>query len=119
MKTITKKILVFSVALFLVFGSRIVFADWQIQDDYGLPGGTITDIVVNILNWMLGLIGVVGIIGFVIAGILYLTSVGDSGRIETAKNAMMFSIIGVIVALSGFVALKAIETMLEGRDDAF
>ena len=80
----------------------------------GLPTGSIFNIVNNIMNWLLLIIGVVGVIGFAIAGILYLTSAGDEERIEKAKQAMLYSIIGVIVALAGVVALKAAAAMLGG-----
>lgn len=79
-----------------------------------LPGGSIFNIIVNILDWLLALVGVIGVIGFIIAGILYLTSAGDEGRIETAKKAMTYSIIGVIVAISGLVVVYAANNMLSG-----
>lgn len=79
-----------------------------------LPGGSIFNIITNILDWLLALIGVIGVIGFAIAGILYLTSAGDEGRIETAKKAMTYSIIGVIVAISGLVIIYAASNMLSG-----
>jgi len=84
-----------------------------------LPGGSITDIVTGIMNWLLMMVGIVGVIGFAIAGILYLTAAGDEGRIETAKNAMMYSIIGVIVALIGLVIIKAVQGMLGGTSTTF
>lgn len=77
-----------------------------------LPGGSIMNIVINIMNWLLAIIGIAGVIGFAIAGILYLTAAGDDTRIGQAKNAMTYSIIGVIVAIAGVVALQAARTML-------
>ncbi|MDD5652164.1 MAG: hypothetical protein PHX98_02070, partial [Candidatus Moranbacteria bacterium] len=58
--------------------------------------------------------GFIAIIGFVIAGIMYMTSAGDDDRIKTAKNAMKWSIVGVIVALMGFVILQAVDALLSG-----
>ena len=84
-----------------------------------LPTGTIWDIVGNLMKWLLGLVGFIGIIGFAIAGVLYLTAAGDEDRIGKAKNAMLFSIIGVIVALVGFVAIQAIQTWLGGSGTQF
>jgi hypothetical protein len=84
----------------------------------GLPESSIMEIIVNIMKWLLTAIGIAGVIGFAIAGILYLTAAGDETRIKTAKSAMVASIIGVIVALVGVVALTAASTML-GGDAAF
>lgn len=85
------------------------------MNDYGLPGGSIFGIVENILYWLLAVIGVVSIIGFIIAGIMYLTAAGDETQAEKAKSAMKYSIIGVIVGLSGFVVLQAVLYMLSGE----
>jgi len=85
----------------------------------GMPQGTITGIVGTLMNWILGLVGFVAIIGFCIAGILYLTSAGDEDRQKTAKNAMVYSIIGVIVALGGFVIWKAVQGMLGGQNAGY
>ena len=80
------------------------------------PQGTIIDIIAGTMNWLLAILGFLGIIGFVIAGILYLTAAGDEDQIGKAKNAMMYSIIGVIVALVGFVIINAVQLWLGGND---
>jgi hypothetical protein len=80
----------------------------------GLPQSSLMGIITNIMKWLLTAIGIFGVIGFAIAGILYLTAAGDEKRIETAKSAMMYSIVGVIVALVGIVALNAASSMLGG-----
>lgn len=80
-----------------------------------LPTGSIYGIVENVMNWILGLVGILGVIGFAIAGILYLTAAGDDDRIKTAKNAMLYAIIGVVVALVGLVALRAAKGLLGGQ----
>ena len=77
-----------------------------------LPRATIFDIIGNTMNYLLAILGFIGIIGFVISGILYLTAAGDETQIEKAKGAMMYSIIGVIVALIGFVVIQAVNTWL-------
>lgn len=85
----------------------------------GLPQGSVMGIVQNIMNWLLSLVGILGVIGFAIAGILYLTAAGDEGRIDTAKSAMTYSIIGVIIALLGLVIVKAAASMLGGSSSTF
>ena len=84
----------------------------------GTPRGNIIDIIGAAMNWLLAILGFLGIIGFVIAGILYLTAAGDEGRIESAKSAMMYSIIGIIVALLGFVIIQAVTAWL-GESSSF
>jgi len=84
-----------------------------------LPGGSVMDIIENIMYWLLALVGIIGVIGFAIAGILYLTSAGDETRIEGAKKAMAYAILGVVVAIVGLVAVKAVATMLGGTSTTF
>ncbi|HBI17526.1 MAG TPA: hypothetical protein DDY52_05290 [Candidatus Moranbacteria bacterium] len=122
----TKKIMYSLIFGALIFPS-IAFGQWtggtsnglSKAGDAGLPDGGILQIVTNIMNWLLVLVGVIGIIGFVISGILYLTAAGDSNQIDRAKTAMTWSIVGVIVALMGYVIIKAVNAMLGGDSSTF
>ncbi|KKP67124.1 MAG: hypothetical protein UR66_C0009G0103 [Candidatus Moranbacteria bacterium GW2011_GWE1_35_17] len=89
-------------------------AQYSYPKDTGLPMGELADgsIIINIMNWLLGIVGVIGIIGFVISGILYFIAAGDDSKMGTAKNAMTYSIIGVIVALMGYVIIQEVEYLL-------
>ena len=55
--------------------------------------------IVNILLYILGAIAVVMI---VIGGIRYTTSNGDSSAITSAKNTILYAIIGLIVAILAY-----------------
>lgn len=129
MKKIIRRIVISS--LFFLFVPLAALADtttgtgsgtgtgFQLSNDYNLPAGTITGIVTNLLNWLLILFGVFGVLGFVISGIIYLVSTGDDTMITRAKTAMMWSIVGVIVGLAGYVIMQAIVTFLGGSDNTF
>lgn len=77
-----------------------------------LPTGTIYQIIATTLSWLLAILGFIAVIGFVISGILYLTAAGNETQIEKAKSAMTYSIIGVIVALMGYVIIQAVDSWL-------
>lgn len=79
---------------------------------FGLPGGSVTGIIIGILKWILYLFGFLGIIGFAISGIMYLLSAGDDDAMKRAKRAMQYSIIGVIVGLIGVIVLKTAYAVL-------
>ena len=115
------KAIVSAVSVALMTTPILAFAQFEPNAGGGtnLPSGSIFDIIQNIMNWLLGLVAIVGVIGFAISGILYLTAAGDEDRIGTAKKAMMYSIIGVIVALLGLVILKAASSMLGGSSTTF
>jgi len=114
-----ERIIFFGLLFFLI--PFLVFAQWDpnVGAGTGLPAGNIFFIVFNLMQWILGIIGFVAIIGFCIAGIIYLTSAGDEDRQRKAKQAMTYSIIGVVVALSGFVIWRAVMGMLNGYDSRF
>ena len=104
----------------LIFPALAVNAtDYTAPTSTGLPTGSLTSIITNIMKWLLGLVGVIGVIGFAIAGILYLTAAGDETKMGTAKNAMLYSIIGVLVALGGMVALTFASGLLGGTASNF
>lgn len=83
-----------------------------IPTNTGLPSASLTSILQNLMLWLLGIFGVLAIIAFLISGIQYLTAAGNSSQAETAKKNMVYSIIGVIVALSGLVIIKAVQAIL-------
>ncbi len=84
----------------------------------GLPTGSIYQIISSTLSWLLAILGFIAVIGFVISGILYLTAAGNEGQIEKAKSAMTYSIVGVIVALMGYVIIQAVNAWL-GTSSSF
>ena len=87
----------------------------------GLPGAgsSIYAVISVTLSWLLGIFGFIAIIGFVISGIQYLTAAGDDSQIETAKTNMKYSVVGVIVALSGFLIVQAVDRWLSGLTNSF
>ena len=94
----------------------VVFGQWpgtgSDATNSGLPSASIYSIINTTMKWLLAILGFIAIIGFVIAGILYLTAAGNEKQIGTAKNAMTFSIVGVIVALVGYVIVGAVDSWL-------
>ncbi len=108
------KNIVYAGTLLALLVPALVGAAFELPGDTGLPSASIFDIINAIMQWLLAAVGIVAVIGFAIAGILYLTSAGDETRMGTAKNAMIYSIIGIIVALAGLVALVAVQTLLSG-----
>jgi hypothetical protein len=64
----------------------------------------IQDIVTLIVNIFSVVVGIVAVIMIVVGGFKYITSGGDSGNITSAKNTIVYAIIGlVIVALAQFI----------------
>jgi len=69
----------------------------------GGSGGleTIVEVVVNVLSIVAGIAAVIMII---FGGLRYITSGGDSSKVASGKNAIIYAIIGlVIVAFAQFI----------------
>jgi len=74
--------------------------------DSDTSGGTdkINDIVVLIINIFSIVVGIVAVIMIIVGGFKYITSGGDSGNITSAKNTIIYALIGlVVVALAQFL----------------
>lgn len=79
------------------------------------PETTINDIITDVINIFSILVGVTSVIMIIVGGFKYITSGGDSGNVGSAKNTILFAIVGlVIVALAQvivkFVLNKVVET---------
>lgn len=111
----TKKIIGGSILLFIFIIPSVALAQWSVEDllGYGLPEGSVMEIIVNVMEWILGIFGFIGIIGFVVSGIMYIISAGNDDMMKKAKNGMIYSIIGIVVGLAGFVAIQAVDSMLD------
>ena len=69
---------------------------------------SLTDNIQIIVNVLLFVIGAVAVVMIIIGGIRYVTSDGDSSRITSAKNTILYSVIGLIIALLAFALVNFI-----------
>ena len=67
----------------------------------GEGGDKVDTIVTRITNLLMWALGIVSVIMLVIGGFKYVTSNGDSNAIQSAKNTILYSIIGIVVAILG------------------
>jgi hypothetical protein len=79
------------------------------------PAGGVSQVIINVMMWLLGILGAVAIIGFVISGMQYLLSAGDDKVMATAKRNMLYCIVGIVVGLSGYIIIYAIDQALRGQ----
>jgi hypothetical protein len=99
------------------FGETGVFA--------AVPGimeeGTLTgvlageEIVQNILNLLLSLLTILGIIGMVLGGIWYMTSGGNEDRMELGRKTLIYSIIGLALAIGSMIIVKQVAQLFSAN----
>ncbi len=63
----------------------------------------IIETVVEILSWV---VGVAAVITIIIGGFRYITSGGDSNSTASAKNTILYAIIGLLIALVAQVLVR-------------
>ncbi len=64
--------------------------------------GTFRKTIQNIINILLFIIGIIAVIVIVIAGIQYVTSGGNADQASKAKNAIIYAVVGIIVAVMAY-----------------
>lgn len=76
------------------------------------PNNAVFNVLKKVLNWMLSILGIIGVISFAVSGFMYLTAYGNEKQIENAKKTIAYSIIGIVVALTGLVVVQTIAFLL-------
>jgi hypothetical protein len=78
----------------------------QIQSGSNAAGGggatSLGSTIKTIVNILLYLLGAIAVVMIVIGGIKYTTSNGDSSSITSAKNTILYSVIGLVVAILAY-----------------
>jgi Type IV secretion system pilin len=70
----------------------------------GVAGNNIGNIANNIVNIFSIIVGAVAVIMIIYGGFRYITSGGDSNRVGSAKNTLIYAIVGlIIVALAQII----------------
>ncbi|MFH1780625.1 MAG: pilin [Candidatus Nealsonbacteria bacterium] len=119
-----KKIIyqIFLVGVFLLCSASTVSAVVSSSEE-SCPAGQICnplaydnfeDLIDAIVSFLFNLSLVVAPIMLVIAGILYVTSAVNPKQIETAKNIILYTIIGFSVILLASGLVKVLQSLLGG-----
>jgi hypothetical protein len=75
------------------------------------PGSPLLAYLVNFIELMIGVAGVIGVVQLVLCGFSLLTAPGESQR-SHAKECILKVVIGLLIALSGYVLLQTINPIL-------
>lgn len=75
--------------------------DGQKSDLFGSTG-----VFTTIVNVLLFIIGAVSVIMIIFGGFRYVTSGGDSGGVTSAKNTILYAIVGLVVAVLAYAIVN-------------
>jgi cytochrome bd-type quinol oxidase subunit 2 len=83
--------------------------------DEATAEGKVNGLIALIINIFSIVVGVVAVIMIIIGGLKYITSSGDSNNVTSAKNTILYAIIGlVVVALAQFIVKFVLAKAING-----
>lgn len=62
-------------------------------------GSGVTDFVSSVVKIISYIAGVVAIIMIIISAFKYMTAAGDAGKVSSAKNTLIYALVGIVVAV--------------------
>lgn len=60
----------------------------------------------NVIRTLFLLVGIIAVIMIIVGGIRYITSNGDSSQVSSAKNTVLYAVIGLVIAISAFAIVN-------------
>lgn len=66
----------------------------------------IEDLVSRVIKAFLGIVGIIALVLFLYGGILWLTSAGNSSKVEEGRNVFVWAVLGLVVIFSSYVIVN-------------
>lgn len=73
--------------------------------------------VINLIQWVIGIAGAVAAIFVVYGGIAYITSSGDSGKLQKAKSMILYALIGLAIVALAEVITAFVSNMIRDANN--
>ena len=72
----------------------------------GTGKSSLFTLVENIINLLLTIIGIIAVIMIIIGGIRYTTSAGDPGQAKSARDTIIYAIVGLVIAIMSYALVN-------------
>jgi len=83
--------------------------------DFAQPKGGFTNLT-SVVTYLLDPVWVIftgfAVVAFVVSGILFLSAQGDPNKLTTARQSLIWGVVGVVVAILGFSIMTIVKTTL-------
>jgi len=82
--------------------------------DNPLGAGTndISDVIIRIIRWFIGMSVILALGALVWGGIYYITSIGIEQRVSSAKRIILWAIAGLVIILLSLVLVETVASIL-------
>lgn len=71
-----------------------------------------SNMIHNIINLLIYAVGIISVIMIVIGGLRYTLSGGDSSGLNSAKNTIMYAVVGLVVAVMAYAIVNFVIARL-------
>lgn len=69
-------------------------------------------IVVNLINWVLGILALIAVILVLIGGFRWMTAAGNEEKVDGAKKLLVAAVIGLVIVMAAWgIALYAVSIL--------
>ncbi|PIR93767.1 hypothetical protein COT97_04870 [Candidatus Falkowbacteria bacterium CG10_big_fil_rev_8_21_14_0_10_39_11] len=73
---------------------------------------SIPDVIGGILKVLLGIVGALALVMFIYGGVMFMFSEGDSGRVKTARDILIWAALGLLTVFASFTVLNFVISNL-------
>lgn len=101
----------------VVFVSLLCSASFVLAQGVTIPNplsgvNSFGDLLLKIAGGVGALVAGLGTIMIIIAGILFLISAGSPERMKTAKTALVYAIVGIVIGVAATAIVATIKTII-------
>jgi mannose/fructose/N-acetylgalactosamine-specific phosphotransferase system component IIB len=76
-------------------------------------GSGVFTVIKQVIQVMLVVAGIIAVIMIIVGGIKYTTSNGDQAHVKSAKDTILYSVIGLVVAIISYAIVTYVVTNIK------
>lgn len=100
----------------LLINTGLSPTEWIGKLEFGKKDGDLINLVVGIINSVVGIVALVAVVMLIWNGVQYITAGGDDGKVEKATKGITNSVIGLVIAfIAGLIVRFVIQTLESGN----
>lgn len=113
MNIIKKIVLLHTVfAISLIVKTSEANAQTPIEITNPISTGSFSDLIENVLLWVLGIAGSLSLLMLITGGVLYVIAAGDEQKAESAKKMITWTILGLALILASYSIVVVLDGIL-------
>lgn len=89
-----------------------------IENPLGESSMNLTDVLKNVINWMLGLVGFAALIALIIGGFRMIVDFGNEEQVKKAKTTILWAVIGLAVVILSYAIINIVVSDILGGNAA-